>query len=227
MKNKIPVITIDGPSGTGKGTLSQLLAQKLGWHYLDSGALYRLLALFAQQRGVKTDDIAGLVLSALQLDIHFRVTDQHQVLLDNVDVTSFIRTEEIGRISSIISSIPEVREALRQRQIAFRQAPGLVTDGRDMGTVIFPDADLKIFMTASAEVRAKRRYNQLKSKGIDANLADILDELNQRDWRDRERVVAPLKPAEDAVELDTSELDIPTVLEHIMQLVRARHLITE
>jgi len=230
MSKSIPVITIDGPSGTGKGTLSMLLAKQLGWHYLDSGALYRVVALASEQQKVSPAAIDVVVEIIGQLDIQF-VMDatgvEKKIILQGKDVTKSIRSEKISQFSSKISAIPQVRAALIQRQRGFRRSPGLVTDGRDMGTVIFPDAPLKIFMTASAKIRAQRRYKQLKDKGIDGNLAAILAELNERDSRDRQRKIAPLQPAKDAVELDTSQLSIEQVYQQLLQLAKARHLLLE
>lgn len=228
--NAVPVITIDGPSGTGKGTVSLLLAKSLHWHYLDSGVLYRVLAYMAQQNDMILTDTQGLVACAQQMDITFKIDEsgtEKWVYVSDVNVTAQIRDEAISRMSSIISALPEVRTALIQRQRDFRQMPGLVTDGRDMGTLIFPDAALKIFMTADAEIRAKRRLNQLKSQGIDANLASVLNDLNQRDLRDQMRAVAPLKPAEDAIVIDTSTVGVIEVVEQIMMLVKQRQLVSE
>lgn len=230
MTKTIPVITIDGPSGTGKGTLSLLLAQQLHWHYLDSGALYRVIALAMLQQKVSLTPIENIIELIQQSDIQFAMDEagmEKRVILDGQDVTNTIRSEQISQTSSKVSAIPEVRAILIERQRAFRIAPGLVTDGRDMGTVIFPDAQLKIFMTASVKVRAERRYKQLKSKGIDGNLAAILQELNERDIRDQQRSVAPLKPAKDAIAIDTSNLSITEVYQRLWELVQARHLSTE
>lgn len=224
-----PVITIDGPSGTGKGTLSMLLAERLRWHYLDSGALYRVIALAMIQQKVSFQQVAAIIELIQQCDIQFAMDQagmEKKVILDGQDVTKTIRSEQISQASSKVSAIAEVRAALTERQRAFRVYPGLVTDGRDMGTVIFPDARLKIFMTASAKVRAERRYKQLKNKGIDGNLAAILKELNERDVRDRQRSVAPLKPAGDAVQIDTSDLSVEEVYQRLWQLVQIYHLTT-
>lgn len=225
----IPVITIDGPSGTGKGTISQMLAQKLSWHYLDSGAIYRVLAWNALQHELSLADEGELVKLAQQLDVVFLVTPQGIegiVKCGAIDVTNAIRTPEVSQASSIISAKPLVREALLARQRAFCQAPGLVTDGRDMGTVIFPDAALKIFMTADPDERAKRRYNELKSKGIDVNLPTVLEAQQTRDARDADRTVAPLKPAPDAIIIDTTTLDIETTFNNVWQHVERRGLYT-
>lgn len=221
--NSIPVITVDGPSGTGKGTVCSFLADWLGWHFLDSGALYRLLALAAQKRDLLTTDISGLAQLAENLDIEFEVQGAGKlvkVVLDGEDATDTIRTEECGHAASVVAAIPEVRRALLTRQHGFHQAPGLVADGRDMGTVVFPAADLKIFLTASAEERANRRHKQLKEKGISANLRHLSADISARDERDSQRAVSPLKPAEDAVVIDTSEMDIDTVVGSIRELVK-------
>jgi cytidylate kinase len=228
--NNIPVITIDGPSGTGKGTVSLFLAKQLGWHYLDSGVLYRLLAYIAQQNAIDLSDTNLLLMKANEANIDFVINEagtEKSIYLDGNNVTSSLRTEAISQMSSIVSAIPEIRAALIKRQQDFRQAPGLVTDGRDMGTLIFPGASLKIFMTASPEIRAKRRVDQLNSQGIDANLATVLQDLNQRDLRDQMRAVAPLKPAKDAIVIDTSDLAIIDVVELIMAQVKQRELIVE
>lgn len=219
MIEKKPVITIDGASGTGKGVVSQLVAKRLGWNLLDSGSLYRVLALAAQKHGVALDNEAALKVLAEYLDVQFIATETSHppyILLEGEDVTEVIRTEKMGNAASKIGAFPAVRLALLSRQRAFRELPGLVTDGRDMGTVVFPDADLKIFLLASPEERAKRRYNQLKEKGIHVNLGDLVEELKERDQRDRERVIAPLKPADDALCIDTDSLSIQQVVDRIM-----------
>lgn len=216
----IPVITIDGPSGSGKGTISQLLAKALGWHYLDSGALYRVLAFDAVEQGIELFDEHHLAALAKDLPVKFipqRDGSTH-ILLENRDITHAIRTEEIGNAASKVGSLPAVRKALLERQHSFRQLPGLVTDGRDMGTVIFPDAPLKIFLSASAEERARRRYQQLKEKGISVSLGDLCNELIERDKRDQQRQVAPLAPAADAVIIDTTVLSIDEVLQQVKGL---------
>ncbi|WP_147383576.1 (d)CMP kinase [Nitrosomonas supralitoralis] len=202
---KIPVITIDGPSASGKGTVAQLVAKKLGFHYLDSGALYRLVALktlLSQADIHNADQLAEL---AKHLDIVFK---NEQIYLDGTLVTEDIRAEQCGILASQLAAYPQVRAALTERQRAFRQPPGLVTDGRDMGSVIFPDATLKIFLTASAGIRTQRRYNQLKEKGMDANITDLLQDIQKRDERDSNRSVAPLEQNADARLLDTSALTI-------------------
>jgi cytidylate kinase len=211
----IPVIAIDGPSASGKGTVAQLVARKLGFHYLDSGALYRLLALAAHKRGVALNDEAGLSRLAAGLDIRFA---GDSVLLDGETVTEAIRTEECGNGASKIAAFPAVRAALLELQRAFRKAPGLVADGRDMGSVVFPDAAAKIFLTASAEVRAERRYKQLIGKGMDDNihLFQILQDIRQRDERDSARSAAPLQKCDDASLLDTSSLTIDEAIAAVM-----------
>lgn len=215
---KEAVITVDGASGTGKGTVSQLLAKRLGWKLLDSGALYRVLALAAQKHSVALDNEKALNVLAEHLDVQFiaQENDFPRIILEGEDVTETIRTEKIGNAASIVAALPAVRAALLSRQRAFREKPGLVADGRDMGTVVFPDAELKIFLQASPEERAMRRYNQLKERGISVTLGDLIKELRERDKRDQERTVAPLKPAEDAVCIDTNHLTIEQVVERIL-----------
>lgn len=218
-----PVITIDGPSASGKGTISSLVAQTLGWQMLDSGALYRLVGYAAIKQSTDLDDTASLERIARELDVRFvpGVNGQEtMVYLGDENVTLAIRTEESGKAASTVAIVPEVRTALLARQRAFQQLPGLVADGRDMGTVVFPGAALKIFLTASAEERAKRRYKQLMEKGISANLAQLFDEIAERDKRDSQRDTAPLKPATDAVELDTTHMTIPEVVNRIIALHR-------
>ena len=215
---KEPVITIDGASGTGKGTVSQLLAKHLGWTFLDSGALYRVLALAAQKHSVALEDENSLEVLAEHLDVQFIAQNNSlpKIILEGEEVTDIIRTEKIGNAASIVAALPRVRAALLSRQRAFRESPGLVADGRDMGTVVFPDAELKIFLLASPEQRALRRYNQLKEKGISVTLGDLIEELRERDKRDQERVIAPLKPAIDAICIDTDHLTIEQVVERIL-----------
>lgn len=223
MKRRVPVITIDGASGTGKGVVSQRIAKQLGWKLLDSGALYRVLALAAQKHGVSLDNEPALKVLAEHLDVQFIATEAGNpplILLEGQDVTETIRTEKIGNAASKVGTLSSVRVALLSRQRAFREAPGLVTDGRDMGTVIFPDADVKIFLMASPEERAQRRYNQLKEKGLHGNLGDLAEELRERDKRDQERTVAPLKPAADAICIDTDHLTVDQVVERIMVEIR-------
>jgi CMP/dCMP kinase len=219
-----PVITLDGPGGAGKGTIAKLVARKLGWHLLDSGALYRLTALAALKNSVDLDDEAALARLAAGLDVEFLVTPELeiQVLLAGEEVVSQLRTEETGAAASRVAALPGVRGALLERQRRFQQLPGLVADGRDMGTVVFPDAPLKIFLTASLEERAQRRYNQLKEQGVSANIQSLLRELAARDERDASRKVAPLKPAEDAVILDSTELGIDEVLDKVLSLAALR-----
>ncbi|WP_341780823.1 (d)CMP kinase [Ectopseudomonas mendocina] len=216
-----PVITVDGPSGSGKGTLCALLARQLGWNLLDSGALYRLLAFAAGNHGIDLTNEEALKQLAAHLDVQFI---DKRIILEGEEVTEAIRNEQVGAGASMVASLPAVREALLQRQRAFREMPGLVADGRDMGTVVFTDAPLKIFLTASAEERARRRYLQLKAKGDDVNLASLLDEIRARDERDTQRAVAPLKPAADAILLDSTELSIEQVLERILSEVADRDL---
>jgi cytidylate kinase len=221
MNTPVPVITLDGPGGSGKGTVCLLLAEKLGWHILDSGSLYRLTALEAVQKDV-TDE-AQLAEIASNLDIEYIPEgDRLKILLHGRDVSDAIRHEKIGARASEIAAIGSVRRALLDRQRAFAAPPGLLADGRDMGTVVFPQARLKIFLTASPEERAKRRYKQLKEKGIDANLPDLVAELKARDERDSERSAAPLKAADDAILLDTTEMSIDEVVNQVLQLASQR-----
>lgn len=216
-----PVIAIDGPGGSGKGTIALRLAHDLGWHLLDSGALYRLVAVAAMDRGVPDDDEQALGLVAARLDVAFGQSDQGMVVvLDGEEVGGRLRSEAVDAFSSRIAALPAVRAALVQRQRAFRRAPGLVADGRDMGTVIFPDAMLKIFLTASAEARAERRHKQLKEKGENVNLSRLFREIKLRDERDRSRAVSPLKPADDAHVIDSTELSIDEVLQKIHELLK-------
>lgn len=223
-KNHVPVITLDGPSGTGKGTICHLLAKKLNWNMLDSGAIYRVLALAARKKAIALSDIEQLKLLALSLNLRFESTEQNEskVLLDNEEVSSQIRTEQCGQDASKVAVIPEVREALLARQRGFAQPPGLVTDGRDMGTVVFPNAVLKVFLYANEEERAQRRYLQLKEKEISVSLAQVVEELVKRDTRDTARTHAPLKPADDAIKIDTTGLSIAQVFESILELLPER-----
>ncbi len=218
-----PVVTVDGPSGAGKGTLSSLLAKELQWHFLDSGAIYRVLAVAALHHDIPVDDEASIVPLATGLDVSFETDGKgSRIILEGEDVTDDIRTEEVGAVASQVAALPRVREALLRRQRAFQQEPGLVADGRDMGTVVFPDAQVKLFLTASAEARAERRYSQLKDKGMDVNIARLLTDIKARDERDTQRAVAPLVPAEDAVVIDSTHLDIIQVFEKAMEIVRTK-----
>ncbi|MFC7297384.1 (d)CMP kinase [Herminiimonas aquatilis] len=209
----IPVITIDGPTASGKGTVAQLVATKLGFHYLDSGALYRLTALSALYQGIALDDEQALAKSVETLKCGFKNGD---IFLDRENVSMSIRAEEVGNAASKIATLPAVRKALVDLQVRFRETPGLIADGRDMGTVIFPDAELKVFLTATAEARAERRYKQLIDKGFSANMQDLLKDLNERDARDVNRTIAPLKPAEGAYLLDTSDLTVNQAVEKVL-----------
>jgi cytidylate kinase len=222
----LPIITIDGPSGTGKGTLAIRLTRFLGWHLLDSGALYRVVAFRAQQLGVALDAVDPLEGIAQSLPLEFSVDEQGvHILLNQINVTDEIRSESAGSAASFVAAIPEVRIALLERQREFCQPPGLVADGRDMGTVVFPQAALKIFLTASPEERAQRRYKQLKQKGIDVNLARLSEDIAARDQRDERRKMSPLQPAPDAINLDTTALDIAVVEEIVMTLAQERGLV--
>ena len=215
----VPVITVDGPSASGKGTIASRVAHALGFHYLESGALYRVLALLSLRED--TLEEARLAELAAGMDVVFQ---DGEVLLDDEDVSEKIRAEPCGVRASEVARLPAVRQALLRRQRAFRRPPGLVADGRDMGTVVFADAMLKIFLTASPQVRAERRYKQLKEKGIDANLRALSRDLQERDERDTRRAVAPLVPAPDSQVLDSSTLSIEQVVERILQLYRERDI---
>lgn len=221
MPKTVPVLTIDGPSGSGKGTISRLVAARLGWHYLDSGALYRAVGVAAGWAGIDLDDAGALVRCAFDTDVAFRdaADGEPRVLVNGHDATDDLRTETAGAAASAIAAIPEVRAALRDRQRAFRRPPGLVADGRDMGTVIFPDAATKVFLTASAEERADRRHKQLSGKGVSVTFDGLLREILARDARDANRAVAPLRPAEDAVRIDTTGTAIDDVVERVLACI--------
>jgi CMP/dCMP kinase len=215
-----PVITIDGPGGAGKGTVCRAVARALGWHLMDSGALYRALGLDVRRQGLPLDDEPGVAALARSLDLEFRPGASGElVLLRGEDVTEAIRSESAGQAASAVAALPAVRQALVERQRACRRPPGLVADGRDMGSVIFPDATLKVFLTASAEERANRRYKQLKEKGIDVSLAALSREMQARDRQDAERPVAPLRPSEDARLLDTTGMEIAEVVSAVLRWV--------
>lgn len=229
MNNNVPVLTIDGPSGTGKGTLCQLLAKELGWNLLDSGALYRVLAIAAKLHAVSLDNEAALEVLAAHLDVQFTSSQNLKssiVILEGENVTDLIRSQECGDNASIIAQFPKVRAALLGRQREFAQLPGLVTDGRDMGTVVFTDAFLKIYLDASSEMRAKRRHLQLKDKGINASLAQVVEELEYRDARDRSRKTAPLKAAADAITIDTTNMNVEQVFDVVFEKVKNHTLLT-
>ena len=223
-ENNIPVLTIDGPGGAGKGTVCQLVAKKLGWHLLDSGALYRLTALAAEKHGVDLDNEESVAVLAKYLDVQFVPQESGciQMILEGEDVSQDIRTEYVAGNASKVAALPAVRQALMFRQRDFAQAPGLVADGRDMGTVVFSDAPFKIYLTASAEERAKRRFLQLKEKGVEADLSNILGEIVQRDERDMNRKVAPLKPAQDALVVESTNMSIEQVLDVVMTELERR-----
>lgn len=221
----VPVIAIDGPVGSGKGTVAHRVAAALGFPVLDSGALYRILALVARTRGASFDDPATLARLAGGLDVAFAPGDAAnpvRTLLAGMDVTGGIRTEQCGNDASRVSAWPEVRDAMLARQRGFRRPPGLVADGRDMGSVVFPDAPVKVFLTAAPRVRAERRHKQLMAKGVDVSVTRLFRELAERDRRDRERAVAPLKPAEDAVVVDTTGLDVDAAVARVLEIARSR-----
>jgi len=218
MTESVPVITIDGPSGSGKGTVTQRVADRLGWRVLDSGALYRLVAYAAVSAGIDFDDGSKISDLASKLDVIF---DEGKILLDGQDVTNLIRTETAGNNASKVAAMPGVRAALLDWQRDYAQLPGLVADGRDMGTTVFPTAKVKIFLTASAGERAQRRYKQLKEKGLPANLAALTAEIEERDARDRNRAVSPLVPAPDAIEVDSTVLAIDEVVDKVLQQARS------
>ena len=222
-----PVLTIDGPGGAGKGTVCHLVAQALGWHLLDSGALYRLTALAAQKHGVAIEDQSALEVLAKHLDVQFEPVDGGHVVtvLEGEDVTSVIRTEEVGAIASRVAAYPAVRQALLSRQRDFARSPGLVADGRDMGTEVFPEAEVKIYLTASAEERALRRFKQLNEAGVEARIEDLLADIQARDERDMNRAVAPLKPAKDALVIESTKMTIEQVLDVVMTELKINDLV--
>ncbi|MCU8488537.1 (d)CMP kinase [Vibrio vulnificus] len=223
MSSQTPVVTVDGPSGAGKGTLCMLLSKKLGFQLLDSGAIYRVLALAAIHHGADTESEDALVPLATHLDVQFVAEgDLVKVILEGEDVSKELRKEETGMAASKVAALPRVREALLRRQRAFEAAPGLVADGRDMGTVVFPNAKAKIFLDASAEERAHRRLKQLQDKGLDVRFDDLLSEIQERDDRDRNRPVAPLRPAEDALVLDSTSMSIDEVVEKALQYIESK-----
>lgn len=221
----VPVVTIDGPSGSGKGTICQLLAKELGWHLLDSGALYRIVGLAAERKGLGFDDAAALADLAANLNVEFRPSEPGEpsaVLLDHEDISNEVRSESSGTLASKVAIHQPVREALKSLQRSFAKAPGLVADGRDMGTIVFPAAAVKIYLIASAEERAQRRYQQLISKGESVNLAALLEDIQQRDQRDMNRSIAPLKPADDAIVIDSSGTAIADVFSQVLSQVQTR-----
>lgn len=224
MQENVPVITIDGPSGAGKGTVARIVAEQLGWHLLDSGAIYRVLAVATQHHHVSLDNEEPLIPMAAHLDVQFEISSkgESKVILEGENVTDSIRSEEIGTLASKVAAFPRVREALLRRQRAFRVSPGLVADGRDMGTVVFSKAPVKVFLTASAEERAERRFNQLKEKGFDVRIGRLLDDIRQRDERDRNREVAPLIPAEGALIIDSTSLSIQEVVNKILSFANGK-----
>lgn len=219
MSNNIPVLTIDGPSGSGKGTVSRAVARSLGWHFLDSGAIYRSLAIAVLRNNIALDSESEIVRMAEDMDLSFTADDPPKVLLGGEDIAEEIGSETCGNTASRIAASGPVRKALLDKQREFRQFPGLVADGRDMGTVVFADAEHKVFLTASAEVRALRRLKQLKDKGLDVNLASLTREIEERDRRDRERAEAPLMVAHGALLVDSSNMDIQQVIDHVLNYV--------
>lgn len=219
----VPVLTIDGPSGSGKGTIARIVAERLGWHLLDSGALYRAVGYAASMAGLDLSDMEAMTRCAETTKITFRDPKdgrETRVYVNSHDSTDDLRTETVGAVASAIAAIPSVRTALVDKQLSFRRLPGLVADGRDMGTVIFPDAGVKVFLTASAEERAKRRYKQLKDKGLAVTLASLLREIEARDARDAARPIAPLKPAPDAVLIDSTGVPVDAVVDKVLSLIQ-------
>jgi cytidylate kinase len=216
----VPVLTIDGPSGAGKGTVSRAVAKKLGWHYLDSGSIYRSLAIAALKKHADLENEALIVEIAQSIALEFECNDELIVRLDGEDITAQLGLESTGNAASIVAALPEVRRVLLQKQKDFKRFPGLVADGRDMGTVVFPEAENKVFLTASAAERANRRYKQLIEKGIDANLVQIINEIEERDRRDMERQTAPLAMANDALYIDSSDMTLASVIEEVLNLIR-------
>jgi len=219
----VPALTIDGPSGSGKGTIARIIAERLGWHLLDSGALYRAVGYAASMAGLDLSDAEAMTRCAETTKITFRDPKdgrETRVYVNSHDATDELRTETVGAVASAIAAIPDVRTALVDKQLSFRRQPGLVADGRDMGTVIFPDAAFKVFLTASAEERAKRRYKQLKDKGLAVTLASLLREIEARDARDAARPVAPLKPAADAVLIDSTGMPVDAVVDKVLSLIQ-------
>ena len=220
----IPVLTLDGPSGVGKGTVASIIAQKLDWHLLDSGAIYRAFAIVASNNDIKIDDIDGSLKLANNFDISFKLNSNHEplnVYLNNVEVSSELRTEKTAALASQFAKIESLRKTLLVKQRQFKKLPGLVADGRDMGTVVFPDAPFKVFLTAEVEERAKRRVKQLQESGIAGNISHTLAEVQKRDERDANRQHSPLRPAEDALVIDTTNLTINEVITKVMALIKA------
>lgn len=224
MQESVPVITIDGPSGAGKGTAARLVAEQLGWQLLDSGAIYRVLAVAIQHHGLTVNEEEPLIPIAAHLDVEFTIDNSGdgRVILEGEDVSSTIRTETVGALASKVAAFPRIREALLRRQRAFRVLPGLVADGRDMGTVVFKDAPVKVFLTASAQERAQRRFNQLKEKGFDVKIGRLLEDIQLRDERDQNREVSPLVAADDALVIDSTKLSIDEVVTKILSFANEK-----
>jgi cytidylate kinase len=216
----VPVLTIDGPSGAGKGTVSRAVARRLKWNYLDSGSIYRSLAIAALNEDVDLQDIERLTAIASTMKLEFHCENELQVFLNGKEITPLLGTETTGHAASVVAAHPEVRATLLQKQMDFQQLPGLVADGRDMGSVVFPDALYKVYLTASAEERGLRRYKQLIEKGIDANLDQITQEIEARDWRDTQRATAPLTIPSGAIEIDSSKMSIDQVIQRVLDLVQ-------